>query len=104
MKTEYEAKLAEINTEAQEKLQEAIEKGQQVAAEIRQNAEDAREKLLDKTTEDITREKDKAMAELRNAAIDLSFTISRRVMKEDLDRDRHDRLVRSFIDELKELN
>ena len=104
LKTEYEAKLAEINTEAQEKLQDAIEKGQQVAAEIRQNAEDAREKLLAKTQEDITREKDKAMAELRNAAIDLSFTISRRVMKEDLDRDRHDRLVRSFIDELKELN
>jgi F0F1-type ATP synthase membrane subunit b/b' len=54
--------------------------------------------------DDIAREKDKALAELRNAAIDLSFTIARRVMQEGLDRETHDRLVRGFIDELKELN
>ena len=41
---------------------------------------------------------------MRNAAIDLSFTISRRVMQEGLDRETHDRLVQGFIDEIKELN
>jgi F-type H+-transporting ATPase subunit b len=104
MKVEYEQRLAGINAEAQAKLQEAVERGQQVAAEIRQAAEEARDKILAKSQEDIAREKDKALAELRNAAIDLSFTISERVMREDLDRERHDRMVRSFIDELKGLN
>jgi len=104
LKVEYEEHLAQIGTEAQERLQEAVEKGQQIAAEIRADAESQREKLIARTHDDIAREKDKALAELRNAAIDLSFTISRRVMQEGLDRETHDRLVRGFIDELKELN
>ena len=64
----------------------------------------AREKLLARTQEDIQREKEKALAELNNAAIDLSFRIAQRVMKEDLDKDRHDRLVSSFISDMRELN
>jgi len=104
LKAEYEDHLAKINTEAQASLQEAVEKGQQIAAEIKADAESQREKLIAKTQDDIAREKDKALAELRNAAIDMSFTISRRVMQEGLDRDTHDRLVQGFIDEIKELN
>jgi len=103
LKQDYEQKLAGINAEAQAKLQEAVVRGQEVAAEIRQAAEESRLRLLEKTQEDITREKDKALAELRNAAIDLSFTITQRVLREGLDRDRHDRLVRAFIDDLKEV-
>ena len=71
---------------------------------IAQKNRTQREKLLAKTQEDIAREKDKALAEMRNAAIDLSFSISRRVMQEGLDRETHDRLVQGFIDEIKELN
>lgn len=103
LKQDYEQKLGGINAEAQAKLQEAVERGAQVAAEIRQAAEETRARLLEKTQEDITREKDKALAELRNAAIDLSFTITQRVLREGLDRDHHDRLVRAFIDDLKEV-
>jgi F0F1-type ATP synthase membrane subunit b/b' len=84
-------------------MQEAIDKGQQVAAEIRSAAEDSREKLLARTHDDIEREKAKAIAEIRDAAVDLSFAISSKVMKDGLDRNQHDRLVSSFIGELKEL-
>lgn len=104
LKAEYEEHLSRINAEAQAKVQEAVAKGQQIAAEIRADSEAQREKMLAKTHEDIGREKDKALAEMRNAAIDLSFTISQRVMHEGLAREDHDRLVQSFIDEIKELN
>src|SRR5690606_33948029 len=98
---EYEKRRADINAEAQAKMQEALEKGQAAAAEIRAHAEESREKLLARTQEDIQREKEKALAELNNAAIDLSFRIAQRVMKEDLDKDRHDRLVSSFISDMR---
>ncbi len=104
MKQEYQAHLEQINAEAQAKLQEAIAKGQEIAAQLRADAEAQREKLLARTSEDIAREKEKALAELRNQAIDLSYEISRRVTKQQLDRAKHDQLVASFIDELKELN
>jgi F-type H+-transporting ATPase subunit b len=100
----YEKRMAEINAEAQAKMQEALDKGQAAAAEIKANAEDQREKLLARTQDDIVREKEKALAELNNVAIDLSFRIAQRVMKDDLDRERHDRLVAGFIGELRELN
>ena len=104
LKTELETRLAGINQEAQEQLQAAVAKGQEISVQLKADAEEQREKLLVKTQEDIAREKDKAIAELRNSAIDLSFEISRRVLKEGLDRERHDSLVASFIDELKEMN
>ena len=104
LKAEYEAKLKQINAEAQAKLQEAIDRGNQAADELKAAAEDSREKLLAKTHEDIEREKDKAVAELRNQAVDLSFAIARKVTRDGLDRERHDQLVNSFISELKELN
>jgi F-type H+-transporting ATPase subunit b len=104
LKADYQAHLEQINAEAQAKLQDAIAKGQELAAQLRSDAEAQREKLLARTHEDIAREKDKALAELRNQAIDLSYEISRRVTKQQLDRGKHDQLVASFIDELKELN
>src|SRR5690606_12302890 len=61
---DYEKRMADINAEAQAKMQEALDKGTAAAAEIRANAEEQREKLLARTQEDIQREKEKAIAEL----------------------------------------
>jgi F-type H+-transporting ATPase subunit b len=104
LKAELEERLAKINQESQEQLNAAVAKGQEIAQQVKVDAEEQRERLLAKTHEDIAREKDKAVAELRNTAIDLSFEISRRVLKDGLDRERHDNLVASFIDELKGMN
>jgi F-type H+-transporting ATPase subunit b len=104
LKTEYQTHLEQINAEAQAKLQDALAKGQEAAAQMRADAEAQREKLLARTHEDIAREKEQALAELRNQAIELSYEISKRVTKQQLDRGKHDQLVASFIDELKELN
>lgn len=104
MRDDYESRLAQVNSEAQARLQEAVEKGQQIAAEIRQAAEEQREKLLARTQEDIAREKEKALAELRKEAVGLSFSIAQKVLREDLDRAHHDRVVAGFIDDLKRMN
>lgn len=104
LKREYEEHLKRINDEAQDKLNEAVEKGRELAAQIREDAENQREKLLEKTREDIARERERAVADLRNQAIDLSFTLGRRVIQEGLDRETHDKLVERFISDIKELN
>jgi F-type H+-transporting ATPase subunit b len=104
MKSDYEAQMATIAATSQAKVQEAVETGQRLAAEIRTAAEEQREKLLRKTQEDITREKDKALAELREQAVGLSFEIAQRVLREGLDQAQHDRLVQRFVDDLKRVN
>ena len=91
MKADYEAQMASIAASSQAKLQEAVESGQRLAAEIRATAEDQREK-------------DKALAELREQAVGLSFEIAQRVLREGLDQAQHDRLVQRFVDDLKAVN
>jgi F-type H+-transporting ATPase subunit b len=104
MKSDYEAQIASIAAASQARVQEAVETGQRLAAEIRTAAEDQREKLLRKTQEDIQREKEKALAELREQAVGLSFEIAQRVLREGLDQAQHDRLVQRFVDDLKRVN
>jgi F-type H+-transporting ATPase subunit b len=104
LKTEYETNMSRINAEAQAKLQEALAQGQALAAQLRAEAEQQRETLLARTQEDIRRERDKAVAELRNEAIDLSFAMASKVLEGGLDRSLHDKLVADFVRDLKELN
>ncbi len=104
MKVDYEAQIQAISAEAQAKLQAAVEQGQKLAAEIRSTAEDQRDKMLRKTQEDIEREKQKAVAELRSEAVSLSFEIAQRVLNEGLDQAQHERLVQRFVDDLKRVN
>jgi F-type H+-transporting ATPase subunit b len=104
MKAEYETNMARINAEAQAKLQEALAQGQALAAQLRAEAEQQRESLLARTQEDIRRERDKAVADLRNEAIDLSFAMASKVLEGGLDRSLHDKLVADFVRDLKELN
>lgn len=104
LKAEYEANMSRISAEAQSKLQEALAQGQALAAQLKTEAEQQREKLLARTHEDIQREKDKALAELRNEAIDLSFAITNKVLEGGLDRATHDKLVAGFVRDMKELN
>jgi len=104
MKSDYEAQMQSIAATSQARLQEAVETGQRLAAEIRATAEEQREKLLRKTQEDVQREKDKALAELREQAVSLSFEIAQRVLREGLDQAQHDRLVQRFVDDLKAVN
>lgn len=104
MKRDYEARMAEIVAEAQGKMQDAVARGEALSVEIRQAAEDQRAKLLARTQEDIAREKDKLLAELRHESVELSFQIAERVLREGLDRQVHDRLVAQFAADLKRLS
>jgi F-type H+-transporting ATPase subunit b len=104
MKSEYEQSMARINAEAQAKLQEALDQGKALSEQLRAEAEAQREKLLAKTHEDIQREKDKALAELRNEAIDLSFALATKALQGGLDKSVHDKLVADFVRDIKELN
>jgi F-type H+-transporting ATPase subunit b len=104
MKAEYEGNLARINAEAQAKLQDALDQGKALAEQLKAEAEAQREKLLAKTAEDIQREKDKAIADLRNQAIDISFALATKALQGGLDKSVHDKLVADFVKDLKELN
>lgn len=103
MRNDYETKLRGIEAEATVKIQEAVREGQALAAEVRKEAEATRQRMIEKARDEITRSYDEALAEIRNTAVELSFTITEKVLKRSLDHAAHVDLVNSFIDEVKEI-
>lgn len=100
LKRDYAEHLKQIESEAQEKIREAIDQGRHLAEGIRADAESQREKLLSKARADIERERDIAKEELRRYVIEMAFEITEKVLKESVDRERQRKLVESFLKEM----
>jgi F-type H+-transporting ATPase subunit b len=92
----------------------ARKEGQEIIAQATQMSEKTRQDILDKAREeasaiverakeDIARERELAMAELREQLADLSLAISEKVIGESLDERRQRELIADFLKETEEL-
>lgn len=90
-------RLAAIEEERRQVLEEAAKQGKNLAEEIRHAAETQRERLLEKAYADITMERDKLKVEMNNYAADLSVNIAGKLLKKQLDREEQLRLAREMM-------
>jgi F-type H+-transporting ATPase subunit b len=107
-------KAAEMEQEFEQQMMQARKEGQEIIAQATQMSEKTRQDILDKAREeanviverakeDIARERELAMAELREQLADLSLSISEKVIGETLDEQRQRRLTADFLKETEEL-
>jgi F-type H+-transporting ATPase subunit b len=107
-------RAAEMEHEFEQRLVEARKEGQEIVAQATQMSEKARQEILatareearaqvDKAKEEISRERDLAMAELRQQVADLSLSISEKVIGESLDQQRQRDLIAEFLEQTEEL-
>jgi F-type H+-transporting ATPase subunit b len=107
---EAKARLAQTEQEVAKELdkarqqgQEQIVQAQQIAARIqeeaRQSARTEGEQLLERARGEIQLERDSAIAELRREFADLTITAAERVIKEELDENKHRRLIEEVLAE-----
>ena len=105
---------AEMEQQFEQRMVEARKEGQEIIAQATQMSEKARQEILDKAREEaraqiekakdeIARERDLAMAELRQQVADLSLTISEKVIGETLDEQKQRRLIAEFLEQAEEL-
>lgn len=99
LQEEYEKKLREIQDETTHRIQDAIKHGEELASSIKSDAEKVREAMFEKARADIEREKEIAVAELRNQVIELSFLISEKLLNDPtiIDRDAHRSLLEHYL-------
>jgi F-type H+-transporting ATPase subunit b len=97
LKAEYEGQLRTIEAQARTRLQEAVQEGQKVAAEIREQARRDAHAQLDRAREEAERERDKASVGLRDEMADMVVRATERLIKERLDDQKHRQLVTDFI-------
>lgn len=107
-------RAAEIEQEFEARMVEARKEGQEIIAQATQMSEKARQEILEtarqearaqiaKAKEEIARERDLAMAELRQQVADLSLAISEKVIGETLDEQRQRQLIAAFLEQTEEL-
>jgi F-type H+-transporting ATPase subunit b len=107
-------RAAEMEHELEQRLAEARKEGQEIIAQATQMSEKARQEILatareearaqvEKAKEEISRERELAMAELRQQVADLSLSISEKVIGESLDQQRQRALIAEFLEQTEEL-
>ena len=97
---ETRQRLADIETEAQTKIQAAIEQGdaerQQILTQARQEAEDE----IARARAEIRREKDEAISELRGVVAELAIDAASKIISEELNAERHQQIIDASISRL----
>ena len=98
--TETRQRLADIETEAQARIQAAIEQGnaerQQILAQARQEADDE----VTRARAEIQREKDEAISELRGVVAELAIDAASKIISEELNAERHQHIIDASISRL----
>ena len=97
---ETRQRLADIETEAQTKIQTAIEQGnterQEILTQARQEAEDE----VARARAEIQREKDEAISELRGVVAELAIDAASKIISEELNAERHQQIIDASISRL----
>jgi F-type H+-transporting ATPase subunit b len=101
--SDTEQEVAKELDKARQQGQEQIAQAQQIAARIQEEARvtarQEAEHLLERARGEITLERDSAIAELRREFADLTITAAERVIKEELDENKHRRLIEEVLAE-----
>jgi F-type H+-transporting ATPase subunit b len=97
---EYEARLAGIESEARDRIQAAIKDAQGMKEEIIGAAHTEADRLVNHAREEIVREKQRAMVELRTQVADLAVDAAGKILRRSVDERAHRELVTDFINQV----
>ena len=101
--SQTEQEVAKELEKARQQGQEQIARAQQIAARIqeeaRQGARQEADQLLARAKNEIDLQRDSAIAELRREFAGLTITAAERVIKEELDPEKHRRLIQEVLAE-----
>lgn len=103
LEADYHKKIADIETEASHRMQEAVAQGRRIAEQIAEQARRDADAVLERTKQSIEIEMDKARAELKHEVVRMTLQATEKIIRERLDDPKHRELVSSFVDEINRL-
>lgn len=92
--------IEEGRQRAAEITKRADESSQKLANEIREKAREEAEKMIDSARVQIERQKEAAISDIKSEVVDLSVSLATRLIKENLDDDLNQKLVKDYIEEI----
>ena len=97
---QYQAQLAKANAEAQEIVAQGRQAGDELREQLATKGRQEQEELLQRARREINLERDRAVAELRREAVELSIAAASKVIEKNLDTESDRKLVRDYLDSL----
>jgi F-type H+-transporting ATPase subunit b len=97
---QHKAQLADARRQAQEIVNEGKVAGDRVRKEIEDKARAEGQSMVERAKQEIDREKETALAEIRKESVDLALAVAGKLMKEKLDGERDKQLVVGYLDEM----
>ncbi len=105
-KKEYEQSREEVQKqiekgreEAQAIIAQAMQVGERLKGESRQEAAKQAQSIIDRTRTELEVERDKLVADLRREFVGISIAAAEKVIKETLDREKHRKLIEETLQE-----
>jgi F-type H+-transporting ATPase subunit b len=98
MKTAYEKRITDTEAEAREKIQAQIREAQDLRTQLMADAAAAKEQMISQAQEEISREKERIMNELRIEVVNLTLGATEKVLGQNVDSDANRRLIAEFIE------
>ena len=96
-RADYETRLAGIEAEARARIQTAVGEAESAKDQIMSDARSRSEDILRRGQEQLDREREKTLAQLREAVVDISLDAASKVIGESLDDQKHRKLVSDFV-------
>ena len=100
MKSDLEARFAEIESAARARIQSSVKEAQMAKDEIMADARSKSEDIIRRGQADLAREREKTLAEMRESVVNISLSAAGALIGESLDETRHRKLVTDFIDRI----
>ena len=94
---DLERQIAEIEAERRNRIQEATSEGQALREQIVTEAQQQASQIIEQGRQMIRLEQDKAIATLRSEMADVAIRATERLLEENMNEERHRRLVSDFI-------
>lgn len=98
MKEELEQRIAEIDAEARAKIQAAINEAQNTKDQILAEARAKYDEIIRKGQEDLAREKDKTLTQLREEIVNLAIGAAEKLIGDSLNESKHRAMINEIID------
>ncbi len=96
---EMKKQLAAANKEGQERIDKSVKAGEEIKEKARQGARQEAEVLIARARDEIKRERDEAIGELRKEVADLTIAAAEKVIDRSLDKKAHRELIDKVMEE-----
>ncbi len=99
-RAEYEKRWAEVEAEARVRIQEAVKDGETSKAQIIAEARGRSEDILRRGQEQLDREREKTVAEMREEVVDIALSAASKLIGESMDDAKHRKLISEYVDKI----